>query len=78
MIHHIRESCGLSSAKDTPITLFKDNATCIAKLQEATLQKIGLNTYELQKRGNVDTQQIRSGDKLIDLFTKVLPTSTLM
>jgi len=32
MIQHIRESCGLSSTKDIPTTLFEDNATCIAQI----------------------------------------------
>ena len=30
MIHHIQESCGLSSVKDKPTILFEDNAACIA------------------------------------------------
>jgi len=30
MIQHIRESCGLSSTKDTPTILFEDNTACIA------------------------------------------------
>jgi len=30
MIQHIRESCGLSSTRDAPITLFEDNVACIA------------------------------------------------
>jgi len=42
-IQHIRESCGLSSTKNTPTTLFEDNATCIA--QEVTLKETGSNTY---------------------------------
>ena len=32
MIQHIRESCGLSSIKDDPTTLFEDNAACIAQI----------------------------------------------
>ena len=32
MIQHIRESCGLSSIKGGPTTLFEDNAACIAQI----------------------------------------------
>ena len=32
MIQHIRESCGLSSTKDTLTTLFEDNTACIAQI----------------------------------------------
>ena len=31
--------------------------------------------HELQKKGDIDVQQIRSIDNLVDLFTKALPTS---
>ena len=33
MIHHIQESCGLSSVKDKPTILFEDNAACIAQIK---------------------------------------------
>ena len=33
-------------------------------------------TNKLQKKTDVDIQQIRSSDNLIDLFTKAFPTST--
>ena len=33
-------------------------------------------THELQKSGEIDVQQIRSSDNLVDLFTKSLSTST--
>ena len=33
MIHHIQETCGLLSQKDTPTILYEDNAACIAQLQ---------------------------------------------
>lgn len=29
VIQHIRESCGLSSISNNPITMFEDNSTCI-------------------------------------------------
>ena len=33
MIHHIQESCGLSSVKDKPTILFEDNVACIAQIK---------------------------------------------
>nr|GEV22902.1 retrotransposon like protein [Tanacetum cinerariifolium] len=33
-------------------------------------------THDLQKSGDIIVQQIRSSDKLADLFTKALPTAT--
>ena len=84
MIHHIQESCGLSSVKDKPTILFEDNVACIAQIKGGYIKgdrtkhispKI-FYTHELQKNGEIDVQQIRSIDNLADLFTKALPTST--
>ena len=84
MIHHIQESCGLSSIKDKPTILFEDNAACIAQIKGGYIKgdrtkhispKI-FYTHELQKNGEIDIQQIQSSDNLADLFTKALPTST--
>ena len=84
MIHHIQESCGLSSVKDKPTILFEDNAACIAQIKGGYIKgdrtkhispKIFF-THELQKNGEIDVQQIRSSDNLADLFTEALPTST--
>ena len=33
MIQHIRESCGLSSIKNSPIVLYEDNVACIAQIK---------------------------------------------
>ena len=33
-------------------------------------------THELQKDSEIDVQQIRSNDNLVDLFTKVMPSAT--
>ena len=33
-------------------------------------------THELQKRHEINVQQIRSNDNLVNLFTKALPTMT--
>ncbi|RVX04725.1 Retrovirus-related Pol polyprotein from transposon RE1 [Vitis vinifera] len=45
MIQHIRESCGLSSIKGGPTTLFEDNAACIAQITGVILKEIELNTF---------------------------------
>ena len=83
MIHHIQESCGLSSVKDKPTILFEDNAAYIAQIKGGYIKgdrtkhispKI-FYTHELQKNGEIDVQQIRSSDNLTNLFTKALPTS---
>ncbi|WJZ98775.1 hypothetical protein VitviT2T_017282 [Vitis vinifera] len=84
MIQHIRESCGLSSIKDDPTTLFEDNVACIAQITGGYIKGDRTKhispkffyTHELQKSGEIDVQQIRSSDNLADLFTKSLPTST--
>ena len=83
MIHHIQESCGLSSVKDKPTILFEDNAACIAQIKGGYIKGDRTKhispkffyTHELQKNGEIDVQQIRSSDNLADLFTKALPTS---
>ena len=84
MIHHIQESCGLSSVKDKPTIIFEDNAACIAQIKGGYIKGDRTKhispkffyTHELQKNGEIDVQQIRSSDNLADLFTKALPTST--
>ena len=84
MIHHIQESCRLSSVKDKPTILFEDNAACIAQIKGGYIKGDRTKhispkffyTHELQKNGEIDIQQIRSSDNLADLFTKALPTST--
>ena len=84
MIYHIQESCGLSSVKDKPTILFEDNAACIAQIKGGYIKGDRTKhispkffyTHELQKNGEIDVQQIRSSDNLVDLFTKALPTST--
>ena len=84
MIHHIQESCRLSSVKDKPTILFEDNAACIAQIKGGYIKGDRTKhispkffyTHELQKNCDIDVQQIRSSDNLADLFTKALPTST--
>ena len=84
MIQHIRESYGLSSIKNNPTVLYKDNAACIAQIigryikgdRTKHISPKLFYTHELQKDGEIDVQQIRSNDNLADLFTKVLPSAT--
>ena len=84
MIHHIQESCGLSSIKDNPTILFEDKAVCIAQIKGGYIKGARTKpispkffyTHELQKNDEIDVQQIRSSDNLENLFTKSLPTST--
>ncbi|XP_073049637.1 secreted RxLR effector protein 161-like [Primulina eburnea] len=81
---HIQRSCGLPTMKDSPTTIFEDNAACIAQLkggyikgdQTKHISPKFFYTHELQKKGDIDVQQIRSSDNVADLFTKALPTST--
>ncbi len=84
VIHHIREASGLTLKKNVPTTLYEDNAACIAQLKGGYIKGDRTKhispkfffTHDLQKRGDIDVQQIRSSDNLADLFTKALPTST--
>ena len=85
MIQHIRESCELSSIKNNPTVLYKDNAVCIAQIKGGYIKGDRTKhispkffyTHELQKDGEIDVQQIKSNDNLADLFTKAMPSATL-
>ena len=84
MIQHIRESCGLFSIKGDPTVLFEDNVACVAQIIGGYIKGNRIKhispkffyIHELQKSGEIDVQQIRSIDNLVDLFTKSLSTST--
>ena len=82
MIQHIRESCGLSSIKNNPTILYEDNVACTAQIryikgdQTKHISPKFFYTHELQNDGEIDVQQIRSNDNLVDLFTKVLSSAT--
>ncbi|XP_073137256.1 secreted RxLR effector protein 161-like [Henckelia pumila] len=81
---HIQESCGLPTTKDSPTTIFEDNTACIAQLKGGYIKGDRTKhispkffyTHELQQKGDIDVQQIRSSENVADLFTKALPTST--
>ena len=85
MIQHIRESCGLSFIKNNPTVLYEDNVACIAQIKGGYIKGDRTKhispkffyTHELQKDGEIDVQQIRSNDNLANLFTKVIPSTTL-
>ena len=67
-----------------PTILFDDNVAYIAKIKGGYIKRdrtkhISLKffyTLKLQKSGEIDVQQIRSSDNLLDIFTKSLSTST--
>ena len=81
---HIQETCGLALERDIPTTLYEDNAACIAQLRGGYIKGDRIKhispkfffTHDLQKKGEIDVQQVRSSDNLADMFTKALPTST--
>ena len=76
--------CDFPMKKDIPTTLYEDNATCIAQLMEGYIKGNRTKhispkknfTHDLEKKGEITVQQIRSIDNLANLFTKALPTST--
>ena len=76
--------CGLPTNKEIPITLYKDNTACIAQLKESYIKSDRTKhispkfffTHDLQEKGDISVQQIRSSDNQADLFTKALPTAT--
>ena len=80
---HIQEACGLSTNKKIPITLCEDNTACIAQLKESYIKGDRTKhispkfffTHDLQEKGDISVQQIRLSDILVDLFTKVIPTT---
>ena len=84
MVHHIRETCRLSFDHGSTIILYEDNTACIAQVKGGYIKGDRTKhispkfffTHELQKKGDIDVQQIPSSDNLADLFTKALPTST--
>lgn len=84
VIHHIHESCGISSSHKAPTILHEDNTTCIDQLKEGYIKGDRTKhilpkfffTHELQKSDDIIVQQVRSSDNLADLFTKALPTAT--
>ena len=85
MIQHIQEICGLPSIRDNAIVLHEDNTTWIAQIKGRFIKGDRTKhishkffyTHELQKKYEINVQQIRSYNNLADLFTKVLLLTTL-
>jgi len=74
--------CGLSIGRADATIIYEDNTACIAQLKEGYIK--GDRTkhispkfffmHDLQKKGDISIQQIRSCDNLEYLFTKSLPS----
>ncbi|XP_060216469.1 secreted RxLR effector protein 161-like [Lycium barbarum] len=72
-------------SNDTVI-LYEDNTACIAQLKGGYIKGDRTKhispkfffTHDLQQNGEIDVQQACSSDNLVDMFTKVLPTSTFV
>ena len=82
IINHIHKTCGLSYQREVPTILYEDNTTCIAQLKAGYIKGDRTKhispkfffTHDIQERGVIDIQQVRSSDNLADIFTKALPT----
>ena len=84
MTQHIRESCGLSSSKLLPTTLYEDKTSCIAQIKGGYIKGDKTKyvspklfyTQDLEENDDITVQQICSKDNLTNLFTKLLLTAT--
>ena len=84
IVQHIRSTCGLSPATSIPTKIYEDNVACIAQVKGGFIKGDRTKhispkffyTHELQQNKEVDIQQIRSSENLVDLFTKALPRTT--
>ena len=85
MIQHIQETCGLPSIRGNATMLHEDNVACIAQIKGGFMKGDRTKhispkffyTHELQKKCEIDIQQIWSCNNLANLFTKALPSTTL-
>ena len=85
MIQRIQETCGLPSIRGNATKLLDDNAACIAQIKGGFIKGDKTKhishkffyTHELQKKCEINVQQIWSCNNLANLFTKVLPLTTL-
>ena len=74
----------MSFSKEVPTTLYEDNTACIVQLKNGYIKgdrtkhisPKKIFTHDLQKKGDINVQSIRSTNNLTDLFTKALPTAT--
>ena len=82
IINHIHKPCGLSYQREVPTILYEDNTACLSQLKAGYIKgdrtkhispKIFF-THDIQERGVIDIQQVRSSDNLADIFKKALLT----
>ena len=74
----------MSFSKEVSTTLYEDNVVCIVQLKNRYIKGDRTKhispkfffTHDLQKKGDINVQSIRSTNNLADLFTKALPTAT--
>lgn len=65
---------------ENPTVIYEDNTACITQVSEGFIKGDRTKhlspklffTYDHQKEGRIDIQQVRSCDNLADLFTKSL------
>ena len=76
-IQHIQEPCGLPSIKDNVPYIAKVKGRFIKGEQNKHISHKFFCTHELQENGEIDVQNIQLYDNLIDLFIKVLQSTTL-
>ena len=77
MIQYIWESCRLPSIKDNVPYIAKVKGRFIKGEQNKHISHKFFYTHELQENGEIDVQNIHLYDNLIDLFIKVLRSTTL-
>jgi len=83
MTQYIYRTCGLSFSKGTLTILYEDNIAYVTQLKGGYIKgdrKKHISpkfffTYDLEKCGDIDVQQIHLKDNLVNLFTKALPTT---
>lgn len=84
LIHHIISNCKLSLDTYIPKVIHEDNDVCIEQIiggyikgdRTKYISPKYFYTHELQKSHEIVIQQIYSLDNLVDLFTKVLPSTS--
>ena len=78
IIHHIQNTCRISSSLGIPTVIYEDNVACIAQLEGGYIKGDKTKhtspkffyTYELQHNKKIDIKQIRFTNNLADIFTK--------
>ena len=81
MTHNIWKNCGSSFEKENPPTiLYENKLACIIQLKEGYTKSDRTKYISLlisyKKNGEIDVQQIRLSNNLVDLFTKPFLTTT--